>query len=607
MLIPRRLLADPAGVLGPAAEVDVLVVGSGVAGLSAALAVPRGRTVLLATKDRLGHSATRYAQGGIAAVLDLVEDSVAEHVADTLAAGAGLCDPVAVQTLVEEGGQAIADLLELGVGFDTDPSAPGTLARTREGGHSRFRVVHAGGDATGAELERALTEAVRVTPSVRSVEHAFLVDLVTEDGQVTGALLWADGGPRLVRAAAVVLASGGAGQLFADTTNPPLSTGDGIAAALRAGAVLADMEFVQFHPTALHVEGDTGRSGDHPGGPPEPPRPLISEAMRGEGAVLRDGDGSPVMAGVHPLGDLAPRDVVTRAVAARMAATGARHLWLDATGIPADHLERRFPTILARCRAAGIDPSRQPIPVSPAAHYLMGGVVTDLDGRTSLPGLFAVGEAACTGVHGANRLASNSLLEGVVFAARIGQALAENPQGEGPWTGGAGEGPGVGEGRVRGTGAVDNHRRPRQRSATLPEGAPTPAGRGDARAGFGDVWPGPGGARVVRERVRRVMTDRVGVVRSGEGLAEAMGELEGLAVDLGDPGPAVFEVTNLVQLGRVVAELADRREESRGGHWRSDHPAPVEAWRVRQTLTRSPDGGLDTGLLAVPAAEEAHR
>ena len=454
MLIPRGLLADPAGsrrearpgLPGPAgpfpaaAEVDVLVVGSGVAGLSAALAVPPGRTVLLATKDRLGHSATRYAQGGIAAVLDLVDDSVAEHVADTLAAGAGLCDPVAVRTLVEEGGQAIADLLARGVGFDSDPSGPRQLARTREGGHSRSRVVHAGGDATGAELERALTEAVRATPSVRSVEHAFLVDLVTHDGRVTGALLWADGGPHLVRAGAVVLASGGAGQLFADTTNPPLSTGDGIAAALRAGAVLADMEFVQFHPTALHVDDDPGPPGDHPGGPPDPPRPLISEAMRGEGAVLRDGDGSPVMAGVHPLGDLAPRDVVTRAVAARMAATGARHLWLDATGIPADHLERRFPTILARCRAAGIDPSRQPIPVSPAAHYLMGGVLTDLDGRTSLPGLYAVGEAACTGVHGANRLASNSLLEGVVFAARIGRALAEpsDPGGlwvEGVWSG----------------------------------------------------------------------------------------------------------------------------------------------------------------------------
>jgi L-aspartate oxidase len=300
--------------------------------------------------------------------------------------------------------------------------------------------------------------------------------------------------------------------------------------------------------------------------------------MRGEGAVLRDGDGSPVMAGVHPLGDLAPRDVVTRAVAARMAATGARHLWLDATGIPADHLERRFPTILARCRAAGIDPSRQPIPVSPAAHYLMGGVLTDLDGRTSLPGLFAVGEAACTGVHGANRLASNSLLEGVVFAARIGRALA------------------VGAVAL---GAVDNPGQPVPGfDYAPPPGDPSAAGEGEA-------WPG--GPAVVRERLRRVMTDRVGVVRSGEGLAVAMAELERLNVDLGDPGPAGFEAANLVQLGRAVAELAARREESRGGHWRSDHPAPVEAWRVRQTLTRSPDGSLDTGLLAVPTAEEAHR
>ena len=425
----------------------MLVVGSGVAGLSAALAVPAGRTVLLATKDRLGHSATRYAQGGIAAVLDLVDDSVAEHVADTLAAGAGLCDPVAVRMLVAEGAQAIAGLRARGVRFDRG-ELDGELARTREGGHSRSRVVHAGGDATGAELERALTEAVRAAPAVRSAEHAFLVDLLTTGGRVTGALLWSDGGPRLVRAGAVVLASGGAGQLYADTTNPPLSTGDGVAAALRAGAVLADLEFVQFHPTALHVDGD-----------PEQPRPLISEAMRGEGAVLRDGDGTPVMAGVHPLGDLAPRDVVTRAMAARMAATGARHLWLDATSIPAEQLERRFPTILARCRASGIDPSRQPIPVSPAAHYLMGGVVTDLDGRTTLPGLFAVGEAACTGVHGANRLASNSLLEGVVFAARIGRALeeADRPRSTAP-----------GPSPTRASGLWTTRRTPHPMSATLP-------------------------------------------------------------------------------------------------------------------------------------------
>ncbi|HEX5880949.1 MAG TPA: L-aspartate oxidase [Actinomycetota bacterium] len=559
MLIPRGLLAaDPdggsVGGTSPAGEeVDVLVVGSGVAGLSAALAVPAGRTVLLATKDRLGHSATRYAQGGIAAVLDPLLDSVAEHVADTLAAGAGLCDPVAVRMLAAEGAQAIADLRAFGVRFDL-AGLDGQLARTREGGHSRSRVVHAGGDATGAELERALAEAARAAPAVRAAEHTFLVDLLTSGGRVTGALLWDGGELRVVRASAVVLASGGAGQLFADTTNPPLSTGDGVAAALRAGAVLADLEFVQFHPTALHVDGD--------------PRPLISEAMRGEGAVLRDGDGAPVMAGVHPLGDLAPRDVVTRAVAARMAATGARHLWLDATSIPAGQLERRFPTILARCRTAGIDPAREPIPVSPAAHYLMGGVVTDLDGRTSLPGLFAVGEAACTGVHGANRLASNSLLEGVVFAARIGRALAEES--------GAGAGAGVG--------AVDGP-------------APPFTGLGYA--------PPPAGPGAVRARVRRVMTDRVGVVRSAGGLAEAIAELERLTVDLGEPGPAGFEAANLVQVGRAVAELALRREESRGGHWRSDHPAPVAAWRVRQTLARTPDGGLEAGLLAVPAAEGA--
>jgi L-aspartate oxidase len=614
MLIPRGLLAAHLSLRGSvpvAGEVDVLVVGSGVAGLSAALAAPTGASVLLATKGRLGHSATRYAQGGIAAVLGRDGgDSVAEHVADTVAAGAGLCDPVAVGLLAAEGGQAIADLLARGVRFDLDPAAgaAGELARTREGGHSRSRVVHAGGDATGAELERALTEAVgaragRDGPSLRTVEHAFLVDLVGDGERVAGALLWRDGGPLLVRAGAVVLASGGAGQLYADTTNPPLSTGDGIAAALRAGAVLADLEFVQFHPTALHLHGDNDASGD--------PRPLISEAMRGEGAVLRDGQGDPVMAGIHPLGDLAPRDVVTRAMAARMARLGVEHLWLDATAIPAERLERRFPTILARCRAAGVEPTRQPIPVSPAAHYLMGGVLTDLDGRTSLPGLFAVGEAACTGVHGANRLASNSLLEGVVFAARIGRALAEAPRAlDVP----AQPSPGVGY--------------------APPPGDPGSRGWVATRLGM-------------RPRLRRLMTDRVGVVRSGPGLAEAAAELERLAdtvaeldpltavaarpdpqaagaaeldpqaARVAEPDPQIdgpggrpaewFELANLVQLGWAVTELAARREESRGAHWRTDHPAPVAVWRVRQTLVRTAGGEVEAGLLAVAEAAEVGR
>jgi L-aspartate oxidase len=540
MLIPRGLLAVPAD--GGAEQVDVLVVGSGVAGLSAALAVPAGRSVLLATKDRLGHSATRYAQGGIAAVLDLVEDSVAEHVADTLIAGAGLCDPVAVELLASEGAQAIADLRARGVRFDQDPPGPGAaggsgastgadgaLARTREGGHSRSRVVHANGDATGAELERALTEAVRATPSVRSVEHAFLVDLVAEDGRVTGILLWIDGRPRLVRAGAVVLASGGAGQLFADTTNPPLSTGDGIAAALRAGAVLADMEFVQFHPTALHIEGD--------------PRPLISEAMRGEGAVLRDGAGERFMVGLHPLAELAPRDVVAKAITGVQLRDGVPHVWLDARSVP--DVARRFPTITASCRAIGVDPVTDLIPVTPAAHYASGGLVTDLAGRTTVPGLYACGEVACTGVHGANRLASNSLLEGLVFAARIGAELVA--------------------------------RLPRPADVRFPVAAPS---------GLLD----PAGRRQVSD----TMSARVGALRSGAGLAEATDRLAALAAGLGAVGPCVdsWEATDLLTVASAVTAAAAAREETRGCHWREDHPDTEEAWRVHLDIRLDPHGRL---------------
>jgi L-aspartate oxidase len=591
-VIPRRLLDLDLERL-PAEEVDVLIIGSGVAGLSTALELPADHSALLVTKGRLAHSATRYAQGGIAAVLG-EDDSPGDHWADTMTAGAGLCDPEAVRVLVAEGAGAVARLQRLGTRFDLEA---GALARTLEGGHSRPRIVHAGGDATGAEVERALVEAVRTAAHVATAERTFLLDLVTDGGRrfsgasprgstdssgshgcVAGAVLWADGGPRLVRAGAVVLASGGAGQLYSSTTNPALSTGDGIAAALRAGAALADLELVQFHPTALHLDSD--------------PRPLISEAMRGEGAVLRDAAGDLVMEGLHARGDLAPRDVVTRGMAARMAVLGVDHLYLDATAVPADRLERRFPTILARCRAAGVEPTRDWIPVSPAAHYLMGGVLTDLDGRTSLPGLYAVGEAACTGVHGANRLASNSLLEGLVFAARIARAIPE--------------------------------------AAGAEDWPPLAAARGDARplepsGRARRSWEGNGhlaggaGPGAAHHQLRRLMTAEVGVLRSAEGLISAalrlsdLAALAGLAggsprppVAGGDRAPA-FQTANLLQLGGLLARLALAREESRGAHCRREHPGPVDAWRVRQVVRRGAGGRAEVTRVPVPAAEPVHR
>jgi L-aspartate oxidase len=571
----RRWLVDADRRRLPATEAAVLIVGSGVGGLSTALELPPELPVLLVTKARLASSATRYAQGGIAAVLG-ADDSPGDHWTDTMTAGAGLCDPEAVRVLVSEGPAAVRGLQRLGTSFDLEG---GRLALTIEGGHSRRRIVHAGGDATGAEVERTLVEAVRAAPNVTVAERTFLVDLVTEGGAVTGALLWsagADGGPRLVRAGAVVLASGGAGQLYASTTNPALSTGDGIAAALRAGATLADLEFVQFHPTALHLDSD--------------PRPLISEAMRGEGAVLRDQRGAEVMTGVHPLGDLAPRDVVTRGMAARMAELGVDHLFLDATDLPAAHLELRFPTILACCRAAGVEPTRDWIPVSPAAHYLMGGVLTDLDGRSSLPGLYAVGEAACTGVHGANRLASNSLLEGLVFAARIARAIPEAVPGG--WTG-----PAQGAMALEPAGAAQG---------APDHGAVDPRATRWRAAGGGD-----GRIEDLRGQLRRLMTGRAGVLRSRDGLAAAAAALVGLSARLERAGAAggrePWELANLLQIGAALARLAAGREESRGAHSRSDHPEPVEAWRVRQVLTRRPDGALDQGTIEVPAAEEARR
>ncbi|MBW0119393.1 L-aspartate oxidase, partial [Pseudonocardia abyssalis] len=375
------------------AEADLVVVGSGVAGLTAALdAAAAGLRVVVVTKDAVDAGSTRWAQGGVAVVVgDVPGDSVDAHVADTLEAGGGLCDPAAVASIIADGPAAVARLRERGAVFDrADPNgAPdGRLARTREGGHSAFRVVHAGGDATGAEVERALVHAAGGLPLLTG--HVAVDVLRTPDGRAAGlALLDDEGRPGVLRAAAVLLATGGYGQLYSSTTNPETATGDGVALALRAGASAADLEFVQFHPTVLYTGPAVGR------------RPLVTEAVRGEGAVLLDRAGRRFMTGVHPLADLAPRDVVAAAITRRLAETGTACVYLDARAL--DGFAARFPTVYAACRAAGIDPVREPIPVTPAAHYSCGGVVTDMHARTGVPGLYAAGEVARTGLHGANR------------------------------------------------------------------------------------------------------------------------------------------------------------------------------------------------------------
>ncbi|WP_214406630.1 L-aspartate oxidase, partial [Pseudonocardia lacus] len=391
------------------AVADLVVVGSGVAGLTAALdAAGAGLRVVVVTKDSADAGSTGWAQGGIAVVLgDIAGDSVAAHVEDTLVAGVGLCDPVAVRQILADGPAAVSRLRARGARFD-GPAA--RLDRTREGGHSAFRVVHAGGDATGAEVERALVAAATDRRLPLLTGHVAVDALRDARGAVVGlAVLDDEGRPGVLRAPAVLLATGGYGQLYASTTNPATATGDGVALALRAGASAADLEFVQFHPTVLYTGPTVGR------------RPLVTEAVRGEGAVLLDRAGHRFMAGVHPLADLAPRDVVSAAITRTLAETGADCVHLDATALPG--LPTRFPTVYAACREAGIDPTTEPIPVTPAAHYSCGGVVTDLHGRTGVRGLYAAGEVARTGLHGANRLASNSLLEGLVMGERAAAAV----------------------------------------------------------------------------------------------------------------------------------------------------------------------------------------
>ncbi|WP_426520303.1 L-aspartate oxidase [Diaminobutyricibacter sp. McL0618] len=508
----------------------VVVVGSGVAGLIAALETSRFHDVTVVTKAELAESNTAYAQGGIAAVV-FPDDSVEEHVADTLAAGAGLGDAEAVEVLCSEAPGRIRDLLDLGVRFDTTGSE---LARGLEAAHSHARVLHAGGDATGAEIERALVRAVRAS-ATRVLEHTFLTDIVIDDaGHAAGVEVLLENGTALtIEADAVVLASGGAGQLFLHTTNPTVTTGDGVAAAWRAGAELADVEFYQFHPTALATGGSF----------------LVSEAVRGEGAVLRNAAGERFMLDVHPAAELAPRDVVARGIAVEMAAQGGKPVLLDATGLGAGFLAHRFPTIDAACRRAGYDWSRVPIPVTPAAHYWMGGVATDTRGRSTVPGLYAVGEVACTGAHGANRLASNSLLESIVFAHRAAGDLAGGVPAVWEWRE-------QGAGWTRGVGA-----------ASVADGS----------------WGRPEAATTVdRAQLQALMWSAAGVHRSREGLEEALRTLDGWrASESETPTRGEREDANLLQLARILVSSALEREESRGAHFRSDFPAPRDAFALQ--------------------------
>jgi L-aspartate oxidase len=506
---------------------DVLVIGSGMAGLTAALgAAARGLTVNLVTKGEVTDTNTWYAQGGIAGAVGEA-DSVDLHLADTLVVGAGLCDEDTVRAVVGEAALALRDLVAMGVDFDHE--ANGHIDLHREGGHSLPRVLHSG-DATGAEIQNTLSARVRNAEGVTLFEERFLVDLLTAGDRCVGALVHDPTARRLsvFWADSVVLATGGAGQLYRVTTNPSVATGDGVAAAWRAGAELADLEFVQFHPTAF----DSAAT----------PKFLITEALRGEGAYLLDCEENRFMVGVHPLAELAPRDVVSREIVKVMQRCGRPNVWLDARHLGEPLLRARFPMIFETCLEAGYDLSKDLIPVAPAAHYAIGGIRVDIDGRTSVPGLYASGECACSGLHGANRLASNSLLEGLVLSRRIVRALEPAEASEGR--------------RVMS---------PEEESVQLVA------------------------LSVARETVQSLMSEFVGMIRTEEGLARAtlvLDELCGL-LDVTLRRPVELEVQNMVTLAALTTHAARYRTESRGAHWRDDFPArDDEHWRVHTVWKR---------------------
>ncbi len=501
-------------------ETDFIVIGSGVAGLRAAIELAKtGVRVTVLTKDKAQESNTEYAQGGVAVVLS-DDDNAELHEEDTLIAGAGLCDEKAVETLVVEGTKYIKQLIEWGTEFDREG---GKLVFTQEAAHSRRRILHAHGDSTGKEIVRALIARARAEKTIVLMPFAHTESLIVADGRCAGVrfldpILRA---PREIFAWAVILCTGGAGQLYLHTTNPPVATGDGMTMAYFAGAEMADMEFIQFHPTALSLENA--------------PRFLLSEAMRGEGGILRNAQGERFMKNYDERLELAPRDIVSRSIVAEMRRTGTRHVFLDMTALSEDFLRERFPKIYETCKFYGLNIAKDLLPVSPASHYCMGGVRTDLHGRTTVPGLYAAGEVACTGVHGANRLASNSLLEGLVFGARAGAAaIADNY-----------------ELRITNYELNGEDQKPKTKDQSF------------------EI------STAVRKRVKRVMWERVGILRDKSSLKRALKEFSQI-----EQANLSASSRNFVTLAKLVAQAALWREESRGGHFRTDFPEQREIWRV---------------------------
>jgi L-aspartate oxidase len=539
---------DPASL--PTETFDFLIVGSGVAGLSCAIELEDYGSVAVLTKEGISEGSTQWAQGGIAAALAPEPlDSVAMHVQDTVQAGGGLCDRTAVDVLASEGPHRVRQLIARGAHFDTEPS--GELKLTREAAHRARRIVHAYGDSTGREVQRSLTQSALESASIAVFENTVSVDFLINEGRCCGvlALDMGSGALKLFLGRATIAATGGIGALYKVTTNPPVLTGDGIAMAYRAGAALMDMEFVQFHPTAF-AKG------------PDNPKFLISEAVRGEGAILLNAAGERFMSRYHPDAELAPRDVVSRAIAQEILQSGSTYVVLDLTANTAQEIAARFPKIYATCVAYGIDPAQEPIPVSPAEHYMMGGIRTDLDGATNVRGLLACGECACTGVHGANRLASNSMLEGLVFGIRTVQAAIA------------------------------------QRGSACPPLPARPLGPADAAAQTEHAEAEIEGAR---RKVQELMWQHVGLVRNGEGLRQTLARLNDMQRQFGQPAPTrtSIELANMVAVARLVARAALERTESRGAHYRTDFPATDdEHWRRHILLS---NGNGDMNLETIPA------